>query len=327
MSEEQDSPIAGTEKAYSPQEAAVQAGRLLREAREASGLHIAALAVSLKVPVSKLEALEAGRLDLLPDAVFARALASSVCRSLKVDPAPILSTLPSTRAPHLRTDEAGINAPFRVPGSGPTQPGWSQLLRPVPVAVALLVMGVFVVLLLPQLRWETAATPAETMPAAAAPGGDSATGVFAAQPAPVAANSAAGLSAPAADTGQPAPPLAAPVASPAAVAAAPSPTAAAAAAAPAATGVVAGAKPAGTPSDPGVVVFQPRGETWVEVKDANGVVALRKTLAAGETARASGALPLSVVVGRADSTAVEVRGKAFDLTPVSRDNVARFEVN
>jgi cytoskeleton protein RodZ len=53
---------------------------------------------------------------------------------------------------------------------------------------------------------------------------------------------------------------------------------------------------------------------------------LRKTLAAGETASASGALPLSVVVGRADSTVVEVRGKAFDLAPVSRDNVARFEV-
>ena len=84
--------------------------------------------------------------------------------------------------------------------------------------------------------------------------------------------------------------------------------------------------PAGTIPVSGVVVFQPRGETWVEVKDANGVVALRKTLAAGETASASGALPLSVVVGRADSTVVEVRGKAFDLAPVSRDNVARFEV-
>ena len=36
----------------------VSAGALLREAREAAGLHIGALAVSLKVPVKKLEALE-----------------------------------------------------------------------------------------------------------------------------------------------------------------------------------------------------------------------------------------------------------------------------
>ncbi|HPH15047.1 MAG TPA: helix-turn-helix transcriptional regulator, partial [Burkholderiaceae bacterium] len=68
----------------------VSAGALLRQAREAAGLHIAALAVSLKVPVKKLEALESDRLDLLPDAVFARALASSMCRALKIDAAPIL---------------------------------------------------------------------------------------------------------------------------------------------------------------------------------------------------------------------------------------------
>ena len=37
------------------------AGALLRAAREASGLHIAALAVAMKVPVKKLEALEADR--------------------------------------------------------------------------------------------------------------------------------------------------------------------------------------------------------------------------------------------------------------------------
>ena len=54
------------------------AGAMLREARELEGLDIAALAVSLKVPVKKLEALEADRFDLLPDTVFARALAASV---------------------------------------------------------------------------------------------------------------------------------------------------------------------------------------------------------------------------------------------------------
>ena len=46
------------------------AGMLLRQAREAAGVHIGALSVSLKVPVKKLEALEADRHDLLPDAVF-----------------------------------------------------------------------------------------------------------------------------------------------------------------------------------------------------------------------------------------------------------------
>mgnify|MGYP000700471163 CR=1 FL=1 len=79
------------------------AGRLLREAREAAGLHIASLAVSLKVPVRKLEALEADRYDLLPDAVFVRALASSVCRALRVDPAPVLLKLPEAAPNRLKS--------------------------------------------------------------------------------------------------------------------------------------------------------------------------------------------------------------------------------
>lgn len=324
MSEAQDSLTSGVESAPLPQDAVAVAGRLLREAREASGLHIAALAVSLKVPVNKLEALEAGRLDLLPDAVFARALASSVCRSLKVDPAPILSSLPLTRAPQLRTDAAGINAPFRAPGASATQPGWSQLLQPVPVVVALLVIGAFVLLLLPQLRWESASPSAEATTGAPPPGSDAALSAVAVQPAPGGASSGAtfaGAASPAAEVAQPATPAAmsATPAAPAAVVPPPPP------AAPAATAVAA-APPVGTNPVSGVVVFQPRGETWVEVKDANGVVALRKTLAAGESASVSGALPLSVVVGRADATVVEIRGKAFDLAPVSRDNVARFEV-
>ena len=63
------------------------AGRLLREARERQGLHIAALAAAIKVAPKKLELLEADRFDALPDATFTRALAQTVCRALKIDPA------------------------------------------------------------------------------------------------------------------------------------------------------------------------------------------------------------------------------------------------
>ena len=60
--------------------------------------------------------------------------------------------------------------------------------------------------------------------------------------------------------------------------------------------------------------------------DAAGVVQLRKNLSNGESAFATGALPLSVVVGRADVTEVSVRGQVFDLAPHAKDNVARFQV-
>jgi hypothetical protein len=102
------------------------AGLLLRRAREAAGLHVAALAVSLKVPVRKLEALEDDRYDLLPDAVFARALASSVCRTLKIDPQPVLRSLAAHRRAAPGRACGGINAPFRAPGEGTSRNGKSS---------------------------------------------------------------------------------------------------------------------------------------------------------------------------------------------------------
>ena len=75
-----------------------------------------------------------------------------------------------------------------------------------------------------------------------------------------------------------------------------------------------------------VVVFTAKTESWVEATDAKGQVVLRRTLAAGEVVGASGALPLKVVVGRANATQVQIRGKVFDVTAVAKDNVARFEV-
>jgi cytoskeleton protein RodZ len=93
---------------------APSAGRLLREARERQGLHIAALAAAIKVAPKKLELLEADRFDALPDATFTRALAQTVCRALKIDPAAVLLLLPPATAGHrLEQVGSGLNAPFR----------------------------------------------------------------------------------------------------------------------------------------------------------------------------------------------------------------------
>ena len=267
------------------------AGALLRQAREEAGLHVATLAAALKVPVRKLEALEAGRLDLLPDAVFVRALAASVCRNLKLDPAQVLERLPATGGPRLAPTEGGINAPFRSPrdGAGPT---WrDHLSRPVSIVVAALLLGALVVALLP-LRLDEGGILAVFAPAPPAPDTDPAPEPAAVTPAPEAAMTVA-------------------MAAPAPPATAPEPLSAASAA----------ALPAS-----GIVVFRARGTSWIEVTDAKGGVPLRKLLAAGETVGASGPLPLAVTVGSVSATDVQVRGKPFDMAPVSRDNVARFAV-
>nr|WP_315241524.1 helix-turn-helix domain-containing protein [uncultured Albidiferax sp.] len=129
---------------------AIEAGHLLRQAREATGLHVAALAVSLKVPVNKLEALEAGRIDLLPDLTFARALAASVCRSLKIDPTPVLAHFPATGMSRLGAVAPSVNTPYRPAGSGPRLSFRTQMLNPSVLAVAALLVAAVAVVLWPK---------------------------------------------------------------------------------------------------------------------------------------------------------------------------------
>jgi cytoskeleton protein RodZ len=75
-----------------------------------------------------------------------------------------------------------------------------------------------------------------------------------------------------------------------------------------------------------LLVFKAKSTAWVRVSDFKGAVQFEKTLAAGETATASGALPLTIVVGNVSGTELMVRGKAFNLEEVAKNNVARFEV-
>lgn len=92
------------------------AGSLLRRIRQDAGLKIEALAATLRVPVAKLQALEDDHWDLLPDAMFARALALAVCRHLKADASPILALLPQQDVNRLAVkDERGLDFPLQRP--------------------------------------------------------------------------------------------------------------------------------------------------------------------------------------------------------------------
>ena len=289
------------------QGAGLTGGAYLRQAREDAGLHIGALAAALKVPVKKLQALEDDRFDLLPDAVFARALAATICRTLKLDVEHVLRMLPEQNRPRLRVDARLGNAAFDTPGMGWRLPLLSRLSKPVVVSAGLLLLGAAVLLFLPSIeRLKAAFAPAVL---GASTGAETAT---------VTTTVPVGAPPPAASANQVAAAVPAAAVAPAAVAATSGDTVAGA---PAATPPAEVAPPGA-----GLLVFKVRGSSWVEVTDAAGVVQLRKTMANGESASASGALPLTVVVGRVDSTDVLVRGKVFDLTAVAKDNVARFQI-
>ncbi|MCF8159829.1 MAG: helix-turn-helix domain-containing protein [Polaromonas sp.] len=268
----------------------VTAGVLLRKAREAQGLHIAALAVMLKVPVRKLEALESDRHEALGDSVFTRALAASVCRVLKTDPTAVLAALPHTGIPRFKADDSGLNTPFKTGGAVSGQQFKSRLTSPMGLAVILLLLGILLLVLLPESE--------QSDPAAAS--------------VPLVNATEAPRALPAAE------PAAAP---------APPPSDLPGSQAPSAVAQTSPAAPVGASSgDAAILMLESHGASWVEITDAQGVLQLRKILGAGEQVRSQGPLPLSVVLGRADDVAVSVRGQRLDVTAMTKANVARFEV-
>lgn len=276
------------------------AGNMLRQAREAQGLHLEAVAAALKVPPQKLEALETDDIDALPDPVFARALAAGVCRALRIDPAPVLAKLPAVLRDGLAQADRTMSGNIRGHAERQARGGW-QLSRPLLVMVGVLLAGAAMLYWLPQsvfdqvgatfARWTSRDASSAAVPSAGEPAPAPATA-----PGTVVEPVAAGM-------------LPAPSAGPAAAATLP-------------------AGPAAVPEvSRDLVAFSARADAWITVTEAGGKVLLGRTVKAGESVALSGRLPLSVVVARAAGVDVQVRGKAFDLAPVTKSGgIARFEV-
>jgi cytoskeleton protein RodZ len=287
----------------------VTAGQMLKKARLDAGLHIAALAVSLRVPVKRIEALENGQMDLLPDMVFVRALTSSICQALKIDPAPILEKLPKAVSPRLNRDDIGINTPIGVSGSSKDSVLFGLFTSPWFLGIVFLCAGAAGIYLWPKasvLSMPEAASSPKVLPEL---GVSQAKEVQVITESSVAPNLTASSSL--ASTS---------ITSNAAIVVAPLVAETAVVAATTATSIAA-------PASEKLVTFKATGQTWVEVKNASGATVFKKLLNDGESAGTSGATPLTVIVGRADVTQVEVRGKPFNLVPIAKNNVARFEVN
>ena len=327
------------------------AGELLREARERAGFSLETLSEQLKVTPRRIELLEANRLDQLPDVVFVRALAQSMCRHLKIDPGPVLAMLPQPRGARLEEIHVGLNAPFRQgTAQAATADSEGLLGRPMVWGAALVVLAALAFYFVPS-EWlappKVSSRPAVPTPAvearreAAAPQVESP--AAAAAPAPGAVPESSSVAPRALDV--------APAAAPARPAVSPTAPAAAAASTPAPAPAVAratqatpepssaagllrptaeGAKPVPALPQPlpagNVVAFRVSEATWVEVQDAQGKLIVARELRAGETLGVNGETPFKVVVGNAGAAQVALRGKPIDLRSFTRDNVARFEL-
>ena len=135
------------------------AGAMLRAARERQGLHIAALAAAIKVAPRKLDALENDRWHELPDATFVRALAQTVCRTLKIDARPVLGRLPAAGTLALEPTRGHLNEPFRERPGREDSAFAVAAIRPMVWAAAALMLAAVLVYFLPAGLWDRSAPP------------------------------------------------------------------------------------------------------------------------------------------------------------------------
>ncbi len=314
----------------------------IRQARLNKGLSLETLASVLKVTPAKLEALESGRYDELPDLAFARALAKTVCRYLGLDPATVLSTFPSIQPVDLSSsDHKGV--PFKdskarlnldVASSMPFKLELkAQWL--VPMGILLAALAVYLVpaqnswfqgLSERLASWSTKVASPEEAPQVAA------SSAAPALPPELVQQNASAAEVASSEVQEPvlasAPMASASDLSPArqaASAGASSPAVGGAAVLGAsASSPVAAAPMASTISAP--VALLAAEPAWVEVKDASGAKVLSRQLLAGESASVGGQAPFSVKIGNAAAVKLSYQGQAVELAAFSRSNVARLEL-
>jgi cytoskeleton protein RodZ len=267
------------------------AGGLLKAARQSAGIHLAVLSVNLKVPVRQLEALEADLYLFDQSPVFARGLVASVCRQLRVDPAPILALMPMSgnylesngAMRQTQITPANLGRMLRAPSGMANKTGW--------VAAGMLML-IAALIWLPnpgQWSWFENLTYSWTAP-----------------------ESSVSTSAPV----SPVEPISPTGAKTHSVSQEPVSTQAA---------VAQPSLPLVTENQP-ELVFSAQNLSWIEVRDVQKQLIWNGVLNAGDTKRLPLSRPVFVVVGRSDAIQLSVNGQPFDLQPYTQVNTARFEV-
>lgn len=326
-----------TPNLVTPDVGGAHAGDLLRRAREAQGLTLDQLASQIKVSPQKLEALEQGLYERLGDSNFTRALAMTVCRTLRIDASEILAGLPAARLHALSQEKPAINAPFRDHRSVPAlferghRLNLRALLAPKWSAPLALLAAAAVIYALPDtIEWPT--WPGRASESTAETSLASTEGEASSQPSSI--QVAADLPVvPAAQ--EPASVASAIQASDAVMAPASTPVAPNSAAASVADTPTPVVNPlfasTSLPSAGAAATASPlrillTDNSWLEVVDGSGAKLFSRIAKAGEALELQGQPPLKIRIGNASAVQVSYKGQPVSLTDITRNNTARVEL-
>jgi cytoskeleton protein RodZ len=288
-------------------------GAVLRARRLELGLSYADVANAVKLPPSRINALEEERWDELPDGPYLRGFLRNIARALKLDASMLMErvdeSLMRSRNPESILMPQGVAHAMLPRRSGPVDDrhGGRKL-----------VYGAFVFALIAAvIAWSGTESFDQAITRGKALIG------MAQSPSAVSSSTTEVIQAPK--------PVDLPVATmpvPAIDAAAPSSSSTTApivgSSSPVAT--VSSSTSASAPSAL-ALLFHFNEESWVEVRSSDGKVLLQRLNAAGSEQEVAGEAPYSLIVGNAKGVALRFRGQPVDLAPYTHDQVARLTLS
>ena len=276
---------------------AMRPGARLRAAREQAGLSLDQVAQQLKLAPRQVRALEEESFGELPGRTFSRGFLRNYARLLNLDAHDLLAQLPETvQAPH---DEPSLNSTATTIAELPTamapRAGLARWLIPLVLVACIVAAATY--------EWYRGGlvSSSETQRAAPAPEAKTSAVSSAVSQLP---NPLANAATPASD--------------------------ALGGAALRTEGAASEAAPAAMPSTPEEVsgdaplVLTYAGPSWTEVRDRDGQVLVSRLIAANAVESIRGSAPFDVVLGNARAVSVSYLGRGVDLTPFTRQNVARL---
>ena len=291
------------------------AGARLRAAREAAGLSLDQVAQQLKLAPRQVKALEDESFGELPGRTFSRGFVRNYARLLHLDAQDLLAHLPDvSQAPALESPTLHSTATrmAELPSATAPKTGLGRWLIPLILIGCIVAAAAY--------EWyrgglSNNAEPARTVsdatdhraPATSATvtsaTATSASGV--ALPNPLASSSPTAPSQTVASQSE-APQSALPAASMGNSVATP-----------------AGGLASAAPGD-AVLLLTYQGPSWTEIRDRSGQLVVSRLVAAGSVEPVKGAPPFDIVLGNAHVVTLVYRGTSVDLSPYTRQNVARL---
>lgn len=293
-------------------------GALLRQAREAAGLDIGALALRLHLKADLLESLEANRFDRLTQPTYVRGYLRAAAKELGVDERPLLDAYAG-----LKPAESALEPPTRLQQPFHEPRGKRTVVYAAAILLALLLLSLFGYRLVSEwmgdageeaVLSESGPSGLRTLPLPTPMGEALPDGLRRIQDMP--GDIEADVPEPERDGGADEPPEAG------------------SALTPDTAGTVEPEHEAATEAMSLPTESLPahdtlrlvlRGDSWVEVRDADGQRLLADLLRTGVERVVEGRAPMRVVIGNADGVSAEFNGQPVDLARyIGRDRVARL---